>query len=65
MKYGVVDRRHLAGHLSVDMNCHGHGGSFPPERKGLEPGYDSRLPRSRHHRGAGPLDVDEGHRLVF
>ena len=60
----MVDRRHLAGYLSTDMNRHGHGGRVPPERKGLEPGYDYRLPRPRHHRRAGSLDVPASHRLV-
>ena len=59
----MVDRCHSAGNIPARLNHRGYGGRVPPERKGLEPGHNRRVPRSRHHGGAGALDVHEGNRL--
>ena len=62
--YGMVGRCRLTWHLSISLNNHGDGGRVPPKREGMESGYNSWVSCSRHHCGAGSLDVHERYKIV-
>jgi len=60
----VVGWCHLMWNLSACVNNCGFDGRVSSERKSLEPGHNNRVPRSRHLRRAGPLDVHASHCLI-
>jgi hypothetical protein len=60
----VVVRSHLLRDFPISLNSIGNGGSVPPERKGMEPGNDNRVLRSRWYGFSGSLDVYESYCVI-